>query len=54
MIALTDKRKYCCQDCGTFFRAQDRRKLPREEPKPIAPGVTTQRGCSPAFAQLEK
>jgi DNA-directed RNA polymerase subunit RPC12/RpoP len=44
MIAMTGRRKYCCQDCGTFFRAQDRRKLPREEPSPIAPGVTIQRG----------
>lgn len=30
LIAMTGKRKYCCQDCGAYFRAQDRRKLARE------------------------
>lgn len=32
LIAMTGKRKYCCQDCGIYFRAPDRRRLPREVP----------------------
>ena len=33
MIGMTGQRKYCCQDCGIFFRAQDRRAIPREMPQ---------------------
>ena len=30
LITLTGKRKYSCQDCGAYFRAQDRRSIRRE------------------------
>jgi DNA-directed RNA polymerase subunit RPC12/RpoP len=32
MNLLTGLRKYRCVECGTFFRAPDRRRTPREEP----------------------
>ena len=32
MILITEKRKYCCQDCGNYFRGPDRRSVPREDP----------------------
>ena len=33
MIGMTGQRKYCCQDCGIYFRAQDRRKISRGAPQ---------------------
>jgi hypothetical protein len=30
IILVTATRKYFCRDCGTSFRAPDRRKTPRE------------------------
>jgi tRNA(Ile2) C34 agmatinyltransferase TiaS len=32
LIFLTGKRKYHCKQCGTFFRAIDRRRIPRDPP----------------------
>jgi hypothetical protein len=31
MVFLSDRRKYGCNDCGLWFRAADRRRIPREE-----------------------
>jgi hypothetical protein len=31
MVFLSDRRKYGCNDCGLWFRATDRRRIPREE-----------------------
>src|ERR1019366_1909179 len=31
MVFLTDRRKYRCKDCNLGFRAQDRRRYPRDE-----------------------
>ena len=31
LIAMTGQRKYCCQDCGIYFRAPDRRRASRED-----------------------
>lgn len=30
MVFLSDRRKYGCNDCGLWFRARDRRSVPRE------------------------
>jgi len=30
LVFLTGKRKYYCTDCGTVYRAIDRRRLTRE------------------------
>ena len=31
MVFLSDRRKYGCNDCGLWFRATDRRRIPREQ-----------------------
>ena len=35
MVMMTGKRKYVCMSCANVFRAEDRRRYPREQDEKV-------------------